>query len=86
MRDSNTSGGEMQGVHITSLELENVKKVKAVALEPAAAGLTVIGGRNGAGKNLRPGRHRLGAGRREVPPGRGEADRQRPGPDAAGAA
>lgn len=40
----------MQGVHITSLELENVKKVKAVALEPAAAGLTVIGGRNGAGK------------------------------------
>ncbi len=41
---------EMQGVHITSLELENVKKVKAVALEPAATGLTVIGGRNGAGK------------------------------------
>jgi hypothetical protein len=40
----------MQGIHITSLELENVKKVKAVALEPAAAGLTVIGGRNGAGK------------------------------------
>ena len=40
----------MQGVHITSLELENVKKVKAVALEPAAAGLTVIGGRNGQGK------------------------------------
>lgn len=41
---------EMQGVHITSLELENVKKVKAVALEPAETGLTVIGGRNGAGK------------------------------------
>ena len=40
----------MQGVHITSLELENVKKVKAVALEPAPAGLTVIGGRNGQGK------------------------------------
>lgn len=40
----------MQGVHITSLELENVKKVKAVALEPAATGLTVIGGKNGAGK------------------------------------
>lgn len=48
--NSTTGGGEMQGVHITSLELENVKKVKAVALEPAAAGLTVIGGRNGAGK------------------------------------
>lgn len=40
----------MQGVHITSLELENVKKVKAVTLEPSPAGLTVIGGRNGAGK------------------------------------
>ena len=50
MNNSNTSGGEMQGVHITSLELENVKKVKAVALEPAPEGLTVIGGRNGQGK------------------------------------
>lgn len=50
MINSNTSGGEMQGVHITSLELENVKKVKAFALEPAPEGLTVIGGRNGQGK------------------------------------
>ena len=48
--NSTTGGGEMQGVHITSLELENVKKVKAVALEPAPEGLTVIGGRNGQGK------------------------------------
>lgn len=50
MDNSTTSGIPVQGVHITSLELENVKKVKAVALEPAPAGLTVIGGRNGQGK------------------------------------
>ena len=50
MNNSTTSGTPVQGVRITSLELENVKKVKAVALEPAAAGLTVIGGRNGQGK------------------------------------
>lgn len=38
------------GVKITSLELENVKRVKAVALEPVESGLTIIGGRNGQGK------------------------------------
>lgn len=37
-------------VKITSFEAENVKRVKAVALEPASDGLTVIGGRNGQGK------------------------------------
>ena len=37
-------------VKINSLEVENVKRVKAVALEPAESGLTVIGGRNGQGK------------------------------------
>lgn len=37
-------------VKINSLEIENVKRVKAVALEPAESGLTVIGGRNGQGK------------------------------------
>lgn len=37
-------------VKIDSLELENVKRVKAVALRPAPDGLTVIGGRNGQGK------------------------------------
>lgn len=37
-------------VKINSLELENVKRVKAVALEPAESGLTIIGGRNGQGK------------------------------------
>ena len=37
-------------VKITSLELENVKRVKAVALTPDPNGLTVIGGKNGQGK------------------------------------
>ena len=30
-------------VKITSLEIENVKKVKAVKLEPSENGLTIIG-------------------------------------------
>lgn len=37
-------------VKIDSLELENVKRVRAVELEPSRDGLTVIGGRNGQGK------------------------------------
>ena len=37
-------------VKIASVEAENVKRVKAVYLEPNADGLTVIGGRNGQGK------------------------------------
>ena len=37
-------------VKIDAFEVENVKRVKAVALEPAKDGLTVIGGRNGQGK------------------------------------
>jgi hypothetical protein len=37
-------------VKINKLELENVKRVRAVRLEPTACGLTVIGGRNGQGK------------------------------------
>ena len=37
-------------VKINSLELENVKRVRAVALEPSESGLTVIGGANGNGK------------------------------------
>ena len=37
-------------VKITSLELENVKRIKAVRLEPSPNGLTVIGGKNGQGK------------------------------------
>lgn len=37
-------------VKINSLEIENVKRVKAVRLEPSESGLTIIGGRNGQGK------------------------------------
>lgn len=37
-------------VTIASLELENVKRVRAVSLSPAPEGLTVIGGRNRQGK------------------------------------
>lgn len=35
---------------INKLEIENVKRVKAVKIEPASSGLTVIGGRNNQGK------------------------------------
>lgn len=35
---------------ITALELENVKRIRALRLEPSQNGLTVIGGRNGQGK------------------------------------
>lgn len=37
-------------VKISRLEIENVKRVKAVTMEPAAEGLTIIGGKNGQGK------------------------------------
>ncbi|AXB81760.1 AAA family ATPase [Megasphaera hexanoica] len=37
-------------VKIRQLEIENVKRVKAVTLTPTENGLTVIGGRNGQGK------------------------------------
>jgi len=37
-------------VKINTLQVENVKRVKAVTLSPSPAGLTVIGGVNGAGK------------------------------------
>lgn len=37
-------------VTISSLEFENVKRIKAVKLEPSPTGLTVIGGRNNQGK------------------------------------
>lgn len=37
-------------IKINSLELENVKRIKAVKLEPSQNGLTVIGGKNGQGK------------------------------------
>ena len=37
-------------VKINSFELENVKRVRAVWVEPAENGLTIIGGKNGQGK------------------------------------
>lgn len=37
-------------VKINKLEIENVKRVKAVQIEPTPNGLTVVGGRNGQGK------------------------------------
>ena len=40
----------MEPVKISSLELENVKRIRAVQIQPTKNGLTVIGGRNGQGK------------------------------------
>ena len=37
-------------VKINSLEIENIKRVKAICLNPTENGLTVIGGKNGQGK------------------------------------
>lgn len=37
-------------IKINKLEIENVKRVKAVKIEPTSAGLTVVGGKNGQGK------------------------------------
>ena len=39
-----------KSIKISSLELENVKRVKAVKLEPSANGLTILGGDNANGK------------------------------------
>ncbi|TLQ07077.1 chromosome segregation protein SMC [Marinilactibacillus psychrotolerans] len=35
---------------IAKLEIENVKRVKALKIEPTAKGLTIVGGKNGQGK------------------------------------
>lgn len=40
----------METIKINKLEIENVKRVKAVKLEPTANGLTIIGGNNRQGK------------------------------------
>ena len=37
-------------IKINKLEIENVKRVKAVKIEPNANGLTIVGGNNGQGK------------------------------------
>ena len=38
---------------INKLEIENVKRIKAVKVEPKASGLTVIGGNNNQGKTCK---------------------------------
>lgn len=40
----------MESIKINKLEIENVKRIKAVKIEPTANGLTVIGGNNKQGK------------------------------------
>ena len=40
----------MERIKINKLEIENVKRVKAVKIEPTANGLTIIGGNNNQGK------------------------------------
>ena len=40
----------MSGIKINKLEIENVKRVKAVKIEPSANGLTIVGGKNNQGK------------------------------------
>lgn len=37
-------------VTINRLEIENVKRIKAVKIEPSATGLTIVGGNNNQGK------------------------------------
>ena len=41
---------KMESIKINKLEIENVKRVKAVKIEPTANGLTIIGGNNNQGK------------------------------------
>lgn len=40
----------MESIKINKLEIENVKRIKAVKLEPTAKGLTIVGGNNNQGK------------------------------------
>lgn len=40
----------MNSIKINKLEIENVKRVKAVKIEPTANGLTIVGGKNNQGK------------------------------------
>lgn len=40
----------MEQIKINKLEIENVKRVKAVKLKPSDTGLTIIGGNNNQGK------------------------------------
>lgn len=48
--DASLHPEQQESIKINSLELENVKRVKAVKLEPTKNGLTVVGGKNNQGK------------------------------------
>ena len=48
--DASLHPEQQESIKINSLELENVKRVKAVKLEPTINGLTVVGGKNNQGK------------------------------------
>lgn len=48
--DAAMHADKQESIKINSLELENVKRVKAVKLEPTVNGLTVVGGKNNQGK------------------------------------
>ncbi len=39
----------MEQMKINRLEIENVKRIKAVVIEPTANGLTIVGGKNRQG-------------------------------------
>lgn len=39
-------------IKINKLQIENVKRVKAVKIEPTQNGLTIVGGNNGKGKQV----------------------------------
>ena len=40
----------MDNIKINKLEIENVKRIKAVIIEPSRNGLTIVGGNNNQGK------------------------------------
>ena len=54
-------------IKITSLEAENVKRVRAVQLHPSATGLTIIRREQQPGQDLAAGHNRMGARRRPLP-------------------
>ncbi|HFK2719137.1 TPA: AAA family ATPase, partial [Escherichia coli] len=49
-KDYITSWRQICMIKINKLEIENVKRVKAVKLEPTSNGLTIVGGKNNQGK------------------------------------
>ena len=66
-------------IKINQLISENVKRVKAVKVEPWANGLTIIGGKKQPRENIGTGQHCLGPGgivlSRQSLPGKGRLSR-----------